>query len=437
MDNNKNLLLMLAQRSWQGLSGLFTLILITGYLTPTYQGWYYTFATLSALFYIFDLGLSNVIIHTSSHFFADLKWQQDGKVTGNKSLVFYSFLSQSINKYLYLSLFFCSLTIPFGIIFFQYANSIHLIKIENWLFPWIVLIVLSSLNAILSPYLSIVEGSGKLKEILWIRLYSSIIGCIGCWYLLTNNGNLWSLITLPLATLMFSFFWLLQNKRSLIVKKNKDSGLFKWKNEILPFQWQVGLTSLSAYLSSQIFIPVLFYIDGAKIAGQTGVSLTIANMLCLLAQSWVTYQIPELGQAAAKKEWAKLNKAFNKSLIYSAAFYLISSSALFIFFLFFMPAEYTSRMLPKWPFIGILASVFLNHIVWIFSSHIRSFKKEPFALISLVSILITFPLAVFGTYKYSVNGTIICIIFVQLFFSVPASIYIWNNFKTSFKKIIL
>ena len=105
MHNNKNLLLMLVQRSWQGLSGLFTLILITGYLTPTYQGWYYTFATLSALFYVFDLGLSNVIIHTSSHFFADLKWLQDGKVKGNKSLVFYSFLSQSINKYKYMSLF--------------------------------------------------------------------------------------------------------------------------------------------------------------------------------------------------------------------------------------------------------------------------------------------------------------------------------------------
>jgi O-antigen/teichoic acid export membrane protein len=428
---------MLIQRSWQGLSGLFTLILIAKNLSPTYQGWYYTFATLSALFYVFDLGLSNVIIHTSSHFFADLKWLQDGKVKGNKSLVFYSFLFQSTNKYLYLSLLFCSLTIPLGILFFQHANSIHLIKIDNWLFPWIILIVLSSLNAVLSPYLSIVEGSGKLKEILWLRLSSSIIGSIACWYLLTNNGKLWSLISLPLITLMLSYLWLLRYKRSLIIKKNKDSGLFKWTEEISPFQWQVGLTSLSAYLSSQIFIPILFYIDGAKIAGQTGISLTIANMLCLLAQSWVTYQIPDLGRAAAKKEWAKLNKAFDKSLIYSAAFYLLSSSALFIFFLFFIPEEYKSRMLPNWSFIGILASVFLNHIVWILSSHIRSFKKEPFALISLISILITFPLAIYGTYKYSVNGAIICIIFVQLFFSIPATFYIWNTFKSSFNKIIL
>ena len=131
MGDKKNLFLMLSQRSWQGLSGLITLILITKHLTPTYQGWYYTFSSLAALFFVFDFGLSNVIIHTSSHFFSDLKWGKDGKIIGKNSLIFLSFISQSVRKYLYLSLFFCFLVLPVGIVLFYFSNRAHLIKIDN------------------------------------------------------------------------------------------------------------------------------------------------------------------------------------------------------------------------------------------------------------------------------------------------------------------
>ena len=232
MSDKKNLLLMLVQRAWQGLSGLITLILITMNLSPTYQGWYYTFASLAALFYVFDFGLSNAIIHTSSHFFSDLKWGKDGRIKGKNSLIFLSFLSQSVKKYLSLSLLFCFFVLPLGIIFFYYSNSAHLIKINNWIAPWISLVIFTSFNASLTPYLSVIEGSGKLKEILLIRLYSSIAGSIAIWYLIINNGNLWSLTALPVTTLLFSFFWLLRNKKQLIIKKREKHNLYNWKYEI-------------------------------------------------------------------------------------------------------------------------------------------------------------------------------------------------------------
>ena len=424
---------MLAQRSWQGLSGLITIILITINLSPTYQGWYYTFASLAALFYVFDFGLSNAIIHTSSHFFSDLKWGKDGRVIGKNSLIFLSFLSQSAKKYVYLSLLFCFLVLPLGIIFFYHSNSTHLIKINNWIVPWISLIIFTSFNAGLTPYLSVIEGSGKLKEVLLIRLYASITGSIAIWYLLINNGNLWSLTALPVTTLLFSFFWLFRNKKRIIFKKNKKHNLFDWKSEISSFRTQIGITSLSTYFYSQIFIPILFFVEGPKIAGQMGVSLTIAGMLGVLSQSWITSQIPELGKTAAKKEWLKVDIFFKKSFIHLAIVYSLSSLFLLLIYLFLIPKEYKLRMLETLPFIGVLISVFLSQVLWSFSSYIRSFKKEPFAAISLISILISTPLAFIGTYKYSVNGTILSIIFVQLFFSIPISIYILKNITRNIK----
>jgi O-antigen/teichoic acid export membrane protein len=433
MGDKKNLLLMLVQRSWQGLSGLITLILITTNLSPTYQGWYYTFASLAALFYVFDFGLSNAIIHTSSHFFSDLKWGKDGRIKGKNSLIFLSFLSQSVKKYLSLSLLFCFFVLPLGIIFFYYSNSTHLIKINNWIAPWISLVIFTSFNASLTPYLSVIEGSGKLKEILLIRLYSSIAGSIAIWYLIINNGNLWSLTALPVTTLLFSFFWLLRNKKQLIIKKREKHNLYNWKYEISSFRTQIGITSLSAYIYSQIFIPILFFIEGPKIAGQMGVSLTIAGMLGVLSQSWITSQVPDLGKAVAKKEWLKVDVFFKKSIIHLTVFYSLCSLLVLLCYWFIIPQEYKKRMLETFPFIGILMSVFINQLLWSFSTYLRIFKKEPFAGISLISILISIPLAFIGTYKYSVNGTIISIIFVQLFFSISMSIYILKKIRHSIK----
>jgi O-antigen/teichoic acid export membrane protein len=429
MGNKKNLILMLAQRSWQGLSGLITLILITKNLSPTYQGWYYTFASLAALFYVFDFGLSNVIIHTSSHFFSGLKWVKNGKVIGKNSLIFFSFLSQSVSRYIYLSIFFCFLMLPIGIVFFYYSNTTHLIKVNNWIAPWISLIILSSLNALLSCYFSIIEGSGKLKEILLIRLYSSVIGSIICWFLLTNNKSLWSLSALPAITLLFSFFWLLRYKKELFIKKHKNIALFDWKAEISSFRIQTGIASLSSFFYSQIFIPILFFIEGPKMAGQMGVSLTIAGMLGVLSQSWITYQIPSIGKAAAKKEWLKVDIFFKKSITHLAIFYSLGSLIIIIYYLYFIAEEYKSRMLEIWPFIGVLVSVFISQILWGISSYIRCFRKELFGTISILSILMSTALAFLGTYKYSVSGTILSIIFVQLFFTLPISIYIFKKFK--------
>lgn len=429
MGDKKNLILMLAQRSWQALSGLITLILITKNLSPTYQGWYYTFASLAALFYVFDFGLSNVIIHTSSHFFSDLKWGKNGKIIGKNSSVFFSFLSQSVSKYIYLSSFFCFLILPLGIVFFHYSNGIHLIKINNWIAPWLTLIILSSLNAGLSAYFSVIEGSGKLKEILLIRLYTSIIGSIFCWVLLINNCNLWSLTALPATTLLFSFFWLLRNKKELLSRKKRKSELFNWDAEISSFRIKIGLTSLSGYFYSQIFIPILFFIEGPKMAGQMGVSLTIAGMLGVLSQSWITYQIPDLGKAAARREGSKVDIFFKKSITHLSIFYLLSSLLILLFYLFFTPQEYKLRMLETWPFIGILISIFINQILWSLSTYVRSFREELFGAISLISILISTPLAFIATYRYSVNGTVISVILVQLIFSIPLSLYILKKFK--------
>ena len=83
----------LSQRLWQGLSGLVTTFILISYLSSDYQGWYYTFISISAIYSLFDLGLSSVLSQNSSHFFAKLSWLGQGKISGRDSNKFLQFVT--------------------------------------------------------------------------------------------------------------------------------------------------------------------------------------------------------------------------------------------------------------------------------------------------------------------------------------------------------
>ena len=70
-------------RGWSVLAGGLSIVLIPVFLSPTQQGFYYTFASVLALQVFFELGLNQVIIQLVSHDAAHLTIHDDGKVTGD------------------------------------------------------------------------------------------------------------------------------------------------------------------------------------------------------------------------------------------------------------------------------------------------------------------------------------------------------------------
>jgi len=112
-------MLIFFQRLWQALSGVVTILLITHFLTPIQQGWYYSFLSLAAFYTLFDLGLSVVLVQFSAHLFIDLKWFNRGHINGEGREHFLSLVRQSLRLYSILALLFCFLLIPAGMIFLK------------------------------------------------------------------------------------------------------------------------------------------------------------------------------------------------------------------------------------------------------------------------------------------------------------------------------
>jgi len=70
-------------RFWASIAGVLTVLLIARFLTPSEQGYYYTFSSLVALQIVFELGFSFVVLQLAAHERACLTFLPDGQIEGN------------------------------------------------------------------------------------------------------------------------------------------------------------------------------------------------------------------------------------------------------------------------------------------------------------------------------------------------------------------
>lgn len=416
-----------AQRSWQAASGLLTIIFITHFLSPILQGWYYSFLSIAALYTLFDLGLSVVLVQISAHLFVGLQWLPNGEPAGEGSLAFKGLMGRATRRYLLLALFFVILAIPGGMLFFGQQSGLKSQEIA-WLVPWVSLAVVTAVSILFLPFLSLVEGSGRVQEVYTVRLIQGVSGSLVCWIVLVQGGALWAASMIPAMGVVVAMLWLVLKRPALLVAAVKQADAYDtWGRDVWPLQWRVGLSWLSGYLLTQIYTPVLFHYQGAIVAGQMGLTLTIANMLGLLAQSWIARHVPAMAQAAAKWEWMVLDQLFQRDLLVSSAAYLLGAVLLSGVHQLLSHTVYGGRILPFWPFAGLLAVVFINHVVGALAAQLRSYKREPLVWIASIGAVATAPIAFWAATVYSAQGVVIAILSVQIIATFPASLWMWKR----------
>ena len=430
---NVNLSLVFMHRAWQGLSGLVTLLLLTHFLTPIQQGWYYSFLSLAAIYTLFDLGLSVVLVQFSAHLFVNMKWLAKGRVAGASKDQFLSLVGQSIRLYLLLGLLFCFLMIPIGIFFFggKYSNDL---AGSYWQWPWICLVIATAANILTLPFLALVEGSGRVGEVYGLRLLQGILGSIACWIALSLGGALWATFTIPFVGFFVAIAWIIFYRPGLLPRTwHITTERIKWSHEIWPLQWRIGLSWLSGYFLTQIYTPILFYYQGATVAGQMGLSLTLANMLGLLAQSWIAHRIPSMAQAVGRKDWVFFDNIFKRDFIVSVVAFIFGAIVLCGLHYYFSFTDYSQRTLPFLPFLGLLIVALVNHINGALASQLRSYKKEPLVWVSLAGTVLTVPVAFIAATNYSAGGVVLAILAVQLSMTLPFSVHLWHKYNKKWR----
>ncbi|RKP59075.1 hypothetical protein [Pararobbsia silviterrae] len=430
-----DILTIIAQRGWQAGSGLVTVILVAHFLSPVQQGWYYSFLSLAAIYTLFDLGLSSVLIQLTAHLFVSTRWLDDGGTAGDAKDRFDALVRMSARLYVALAAAFFALLLPCGIAFFHWHGTADTLPIGDWLPAWILLAFATTAGIPIVPFLAFIEGSGRVKEAYRVRLAQGVAGAICAWLAIALGKGLWAPALPALTGALVGGAWLLARRPGLLAsaRSRTHRATLSWRREIWPLQWRIGLSWLSGYLLTQIYTPILFHSQGAVVAGQMGLSLTIANMLGLLAQSWIARRVPAMAQAASRRDWRRLDTLFRHDFGFATLAFAVGALGLTVARIALDATPFGARLLPPAPFVGLLLVVGLGNSVNMLSAQLRSFRREPLFWVAIAGACMTVPLSIWAADRYSAAGVVLAMLCVQALFIVPVSAIVWRRCNLSWR----
>lgn len=391
--------LTLVGRVWGVSAGLVTIYFVTTSLSPTLQGYYYTFYSLIALQVFAELGLNYAIIQFGSHEMARLAWTPAGTVQGDATARrrLQSLLHFALAWYGVAALLMVLILPPLGARFFAQAPGNP--SYGGVTVPWVLLVVFSALALLINACVALLEACGRVADMALVRLSQSVAASLAVWSVLAGGGGLYAVAAGSAMMVLAAGGWLGVKFRhflgDLLWNRERGAGL-DWPGEIWPFQWRIAVSVMSGFLITQLFNPVLLVSHGPVVAGQMGMSLQMIAAMNGAALAWITTKAPVYGQLIATRRRRDLDALFVRGLLQSSLVLLAGIMAVLVvlFLAWASGSRYATRVLPLREFALLCVACLANHLVVSEAVYLRAHKEEPFIGISVANGLVTAVLTV-------------------------------------------
>ncbi len=385
-------------RGIQILGSTGTVLLILRFLSPVEQGYYYTLLSLVSLQVVFELGFSFVILQMAAHECAHLTLHADGRIEGDAvaHARLASILQKTIRWYLVAAVILCASLLPVGAYFFSrhaHTTSPAATGPVAWHGPWIVAVLATAVLFLLNPFFSFLEGCGLVWQVGRMRLGQALLGAGMSWGALLTHHGLYSpamvVIGFAVAGLAFLYTW--RHLCLVLLRYPVGEQGVSWRSEVWPFQWKIAVSWACTYFTIQIFTPVLFAYRGPAEAGQFGLSLSITTYLSALVIAWMSTKAAPFGQMIARGELPQLKKLFFRTLRQSLVVLVGISAACEagVLALHYLFPRLAARMASPQVFALLLLTSVSAFIVQSMAIYLRSFKREPFLIQSVVVAALT------------------------------------------------
>jgi O-antigen/teichoic acid export membrane protein len=374
--------------------GIVTLLFVAKCLSKVEQGYYYTFGSILAIQIFFELGLSNIITQFVAHENASLVWNDRTSYIGlpKSSSRLASLLRFTVKWFGVVTVLLLFGLLVTGYIFFNKFGKDNVGV--NWQIPWVIISITTSLSLMVSPILAFFEGLGRVKEVAKIRMVQQVVQLLLVSVFFSLGFKLFSAPIAAITAFFIVPIWILLGTKIKLLRfiwSEIGEWQVDYRLEIFPFQWKIALSWISGYFIFQLFNPVLFATEGAIIAGQMGMTLTVLNAVFSLGFSWISTKVPVFSNLIAKKEYMELDVLFNKTLMQSTVLnaFAITFFLVVIFILRYFDIKvggknFADRFLPFSPMIFMIIPIMLNHFIVSWATYLRCHKKEPMLIQSIV-----------------------------------------------------
>jgi hypothetical protein len=418
-------------RGWSVVAGAVTVLVVPIWLSPTEQGYYYTFTAILGLQIFFELGLSQVVIQLVGHETAHLTLTESQEFQGDAARIDrLASIAQLLQRwYAAAALLFAAIGGIAGGLFFMQRGQI---AVGGWAGVWCLLVACAAVNLAYMPALALYEGSGRVGHVARLRLAQSAVGYGALWIALAAGLKLWAACIVPLVGALFTALWVRrfgQMHAWLIRRKFRPENAVAWRREVLPFQWRIALSWISGYFIFYSFTPLVFAHRGAIEAGRMGMALTVFNAVSTVGMSWVNAKSPTFAMHISLGERADLNSLFIGVFLRSLAFTTLASAAVVL-----GAALLTKLGIPQMARIAgtdVLISLALvciaNTAIFSMATYMRAHREEPMLPVSVVGGIATALVAWFGSLS-SVLVMSILYAALTLFLSLPWSIALFMRY---------
>lgn len=419
-------LILLMTKVWAAFSGLIVSYLVINNLTPEIQGYFYTFNSLLLMQVFVELGLGGVIVYFLSHEVAKAKdgSQTCGNFISERNQKIASLIKYIVKWYRNAGIIFFFLIAISGFYLFE-KNDLPFSGVNSeWVYPWMSLVLLSSINIMILPLWPIIEGVGKVKLSYLGRMIISILSSIGVLCALYLGMGLWALpigVFINVVIGLIFLFFLYKNDFFSFAQLDKDKNtLYDWRSELFPMQWRVAVSWISGYLTFSSFVPILFYFKGAEVAGRVGLSIALVSGLLGLCSSVSSPHSSKLSEFIALKKYKELNDLFKKIMVqtFIIATGMFGSLYASAYIGNEINSKYVMRIISLDAFMWLVIAGACNAFVAPIGVYLRAYKQEPLMLLSLLSGFLVILLIAFSAKFDSVENLMkhyaILIIFLNL-----------------------
>lgn len=378
----------------QGFTGVASVFFLTSFLTGVEQGFYYTFGSILALQVFFELGLTGImtqyVAHEASHLtLNNSEYEGEEKYKSRLS----SLLSFCVKWYSVISVIVFIFLMIVGYVYFNKYGVSH--DNVDWQTPWILICVGTVIKLFQSPFNSILMGLGFVKDMSKAGFYQQIILPAFTWIGLACGFKLYVMgIGYLLSVIYWQIFIHRQGLTKILINlwRNKITERVGYMKEIFPYQWRIALSWVSGYFIFQLFNPVLFATEGAVVAGQMGMTITVLNAIQGLVLSWQTTKVPSYSAWIEMKQYDLLDRVFNKTtrqvlLICTGllVIMLVGVWSLRVSHLGFRGSELGERFLDYMPMVILFVPYLLNQLVSSWATYLRCHKQEPYLITSVIA----------------------------------------------------
>jgi hypothetical protein len=417
--------------------GPIAALLIAYSFSPEVQGFYYTFLSLLSFQIFVELGLGIVIVQFVSHEWAQLKSDEQGRITGSPEALsrLICLGRYALRWYSIAGGIFAIAMGAAGYCFFSQAQVTGI----NWVGPWFTLCCVTGIKLCYVPLGSLLEGANKIVEIYRYRFVDGMLTSLTVCVAIVWGAKLWTPVLATVISLAWgTFYFAVRNRHFFLTFFSRPSGpTIHWRREVWPMQWRIALSWIVGFFITNLFTPVLFHYHGAIVAGQMGMTWNMVNALAAVSLLCVNVKAPRFGVLIANKEFQALDNLFFRVTATSIFLIIIGilTAWILVYLLYSFDFPLARRLLPPLPTALFLLAQAATLATAPFSTYLRAHKREPYLALSIISgVLIGLSTLLLGR-KYGATGIATGYLIISSVFSLPYALFIWNKCRLQWHRI--